>query len=90
MKFGSLEIFFDKAIAFLEGIRVEISKYLFSDFETIFWAIAITSPSSISIDSVIMALKISSDRSCSGLIRGNVSNAMRFIELIIFLSFSGQ
>ena len=44
----------------------------------------------ISIDSEIMALKISSDRSCSGLIRGNVSNAMRFIELIIFLSFSGQ
>jgi hypothetical protein len=36
MKFGSLEIFFDKAIASLEGIRVEISKYLFSDFETIF------------------------------------------------------
>ena len=83
MKFGSLNSFFDNDKASLDGEISEISKYLFSDLETIFWATAITSPSLISTDSLLIALIIISAKLSPGSIRGSESNAISFIDLIM-------
>ena len=88
IKFGSFASFLDNSIASFEGEIFEISKYLSSDFETTFWAIAKTSPSLISIDSFLTESMINWDKLSPGWISGIVSSALRLIDLIIYPVFN--